>query len=533
MVHDFLEDHPMIGRRIALFLTAAVATICAREPQAPAATIKELAGYMERHRQFAAREAAALAGPREKRSSSQRKVTALHRPYDARQVKRLKGQLKSHQDAAAHIEEELASMRIKEPEARAAKLKEAETEMAAARTALLAARTPLNQEYAKIQQSGKAAEQKMVGLAELVPRTPEEHGVAESTITARAGGATITVGWQDAQGHGLAQLHLQLLAAPARSHRVMKLAGKYPVQHISDYAVSFSVGTIGASFSGRKKEWRDREKLPKLVEALVDFEALAGIDAALAKDGDLRKELVGCAARQKQWQSRMQGATGDIQSRLSLVGRSRNELRKPYDPGRVVKLEQRLASQKRYLAGIRAELSAATIQDPEKRKAERLKAAQDSKQAQEDLLTAAVPLRAEQVALGKAERTARFGLWELVDSVVHMPKEIGTVAPEVRANIRNVSANVSWRDGRTTQLVRAEFRFLPVPPETSLKDKVADKFPVQSWGASSVTFWTGSVNVSLSVEKAEWQSKEKMLELATKLIDLDAIAAWPRIGDTE
>jgi len=360
-------------------------------------------------------------------------------------------------------------------------------------------------------------------------RTPEEHGVAKSTITARAGSATITVGWQDAQGRGLAQLHIQLLAVPTRSHGAMKLAGKYPVHHISDYAVSFSAGTIGASFSGRNKEWRDREKLPKLVEALVDFEALAGIEAALAKDGDLKKKLAECAARQQEWQSRMQGATRDIQSRLSLAARRQNGLRKPYDPARVARLEQRLASQKRYLAGVRAELSAATIEDPEKRQAEQLNTAQESKQAQEDLLTAGVPLRAEQVALGKAERSARFGLWELVDSVVRMPKELGGVPPEVRANPRNGSASVSWRDGRTQQLVRAEFHFLPVPPETSLKDKVANKFPVQSWGDGSVTFWTGSVNVNLGVQKAAWKSKDKMLELATKLIDLDAIAAWPEV----
>jgi len=523
----------MIARRIALALTAVVATVCGREPQAPAATIRELAGYMKQRRQFEAREKVALAGPKERRSSAQRKAAALHRPYDARQGERLKGQLKSHQDAAAEIEEELTSMRIKEPEARTANLKEAEMEMVAARTALLAARTPLNQEYAKIQQAGEAVKQRMAELAELVPRTPEEHGVAKSTITARAGGATITVGWQDAQGHGLAQLHIQLLAVPTRSHGAMKLAGKYPVHHISDYAVSFSVGTIGASFSGRKKEWRDREKLPKLAEALVDFEALEGIEAALAKDGDLKKQLAECAARQKEWQSRTQSATRGIQSRLSLAGRRRSELRKPHDPVRVARLEQRLASQKRFLAGVRAELSAATIEDPEKRRAERLRTAQESKQAQEDLLTAGVPLRAEQVALGKAERIARFGLWELVDSVVRMPKELGGVPPEVRANPRNGSASVSWRDGRTQQLVRAEFHFLPVRPETSLKDKVAGKFPVQSWGKGSITFLTGSVNVILSVQKAEWKSKDKMLELATELIDLDAIAAWPRIEDTK
>jgi hypothetical protein len=44
-----------------------------------------------------------------------------------------------------------------------------------------------------------------------------------------------------------------------------------------------------------------------------------------------------------------------------------------------------------------------------------------------------------------------------------------------------------------------------------------------------MNFWVGGVTVTLNVRKEEWRDKDKLPELATSLLDLDAIAAWPPI----
>ena len=39
--------------------------------------------------------------------------------------------------------------------------------------------------------------------------------------------------------------------------------------------------------------------------------------------------------------------------------------------------------------------------------------------------------------------------------------------------------------------------------------------------------------MKLEMKKGEWKSNEKMLELAGQLLDLETIAAWPRIEDAD
>jgi hypothetical protein len=56
---------------------------------------------------------------------------------------------------------------------------------------------------------------------------------------------------------------------------------------------------------------------------------------------------------------------------------------------------------------------------------------------------------------------------------------------------------------------------------------------VTSWDSNSIDFWAGGINIRFYARKAEWQSKEKVSELATKLIDLGTVAAWPKIEDAQ
>jgi len=531
----------MIGRRAALFSISVSALVCAREPQTPATTIKELAEYMRQYWQFNMRRELAFTETRRRENSAWRVQSVLRRPYDTRQVEKIKEQLKPYEDSVPLVERDLAVARIRDPKERTAKLRKAEAELVTARQAVLATMAPFDREYAKIQEDGESANRRITELAELVPCTPEEHAVAVATASIQGGGRGVTVAWQDGRKHVLARLRLRLrlrlLVPPVRRYEVMKLAGKYPVYYVNEYKVDFVVGRMAASFSAGKREGKSKEELLKLAAALIDFEALENIEAVLEGDVDLGKKLAAGAAKHKDWHSRMQSASREVRSRQSLALQKRNELRKPYFPSRVRHQERRLSNLQGRLPGIRNELSAATIEDPEKREAERLKAAQELKHAKEGVLAARVHLgvhsKAEEIALEKLGRRARSALWEMVNAVVRMPSELGSGAPKVTASPRSGWASVSWWDGPNRQLAQARLELLPVPPPTPSAEKVAGKYPVQFWDGNSVAFSTGSVSVTVRVWKAEWQSKGRILELAPKLLDLDAIAAWPRIEDTK
>ena len=522
----------MSAQRIALLLTALATVSFAREPQAPAETIRQIAEHMRENGDVQKRLRLATQEAHLKQRAAQMKASALHRPYNAKQIEQLKQRLVSYEARFDGVQRELEVAAIEKPEERQAKLKELEVEAAAAQEAYQDAVAPFNEEREARRGDQAPLAELLDALLEPVGQTAPDLGATRADTSAQATSGSATVVWRDAERKQVAYLHLRLLHSQRGSRtEVTKLAGKHPVYRLSDDSLSFSVGTVSASFSANKAEWRDRKELPNVVLALVNFDALADLGAALAEDGDLKQQLTDCMEKEKEWQTRMRDATQGPESWRSGVNRQTNELRRPYDAKRLEQLESRLARYEQNVAGTRAELSVATIEDPEKRKSERAKADEEAKQAREEVQTAGVPLRVELVAMKRKGRYVEFAAWEMIDAVVRTPEGMGIVEADVqvRDQIANGSAHISFRDARTKQLVYAQIRFQPMPENTNAPTKLAGKYPAQLHGSSSMNFWVGGVTVTLNVRKEEWRDKDKLPELATSLLDLDAIAAWPPI----
>ncbi|MBT7303220.1 MAG: hypothetical protein HN849_27070, partial [Victivallales bacterium] len=89
-----------------------------------------------------------------------------------------------------------------------------------------------------------------------------------------------------------------------------------------------------------------------------------------------------------------------------------------------------------------------------------------------------------------------------------------------------------WVDAYDRSIASGGLSFGPVPRKVTEKGDVVGTYPVKSWDDESIDFWVGGVNVRLRVWKKGWQDKEGTLALTTKLLNLDAIAAWPKITDT-
>jgi len=522
----------MNAQRVVLLLTALATVSLAREPQAPAETIRQIAEYMRQSADVQKRLRVATREASLKERVAQRKASALYRPYDPKQVEQLKRRLVSYETQLDGVQGELEVAGIEKLEERQAKVKELQVEAAAAQEALQDASAPFNKEREARRGDQAALGELLDALLEPVGQTVPDLGATRANTNTQTGSGSATVVWHGAAGKQLAYLHLRLLASQ-RGNRdeVTKLAGKYPVHHLSDDSMSFLVGTISASFSAQRAEWRKRKELPKLVEALIDFDALADLAAALAEEGDLKQQLTDCMKKEQEWQTRMRTATQGPQSWQSGVRRKMNELRRPYDAKRVERLEKQLADHERNVAGSRAEVSVATIEDPEKRKSERAKADKEAKQARQEVKAAGVPLRPELVALKRKARYVEFAAWEMIDAVVRTPAdtEIVEAAIRVRNQIASGSVNVSFSDAHTEQLIYAQLSFQPMPENMNAPTKLAGKYPAQMHGGSGMTFWVGGVSVNLNVQKGEWRDKDKLPELATSLFDLDAIAAWPPI----
>jgi hypothetical protein len=58
---------------------------------------------------------------------------------------------------------------------------------------------------------------------------------------------------------------------------------------------------------------------------------------------------------------------------------------------------------------------------------------------------------------------------------------------------------------------------------------LASKYAILGQSDNSINLAVGSVGVNVYVNNTEWRGKEKVGELVQKLLDLAAIAAWPRV----
>ncbi|MBT3291999.1 MAG: hypothetical protein HN380_31945, partial [Victivallales bacterium] len=496
----------------------------AREPQAPAETIRQIAEYMRENGDVQKRWRRATREARLRERVAQVKAHVRQRPYTPEQMERLKQQLADRESRLDEAQGKLAVAGIENPEERQAKLKELEVEAAAAQKAFQDAVAPLNKEREGRRREHALLEELLDALLEPVALTAPDLGVTRANTSTQPESGSAALGWHDAEGKTVALLHLSFLRSHRSTRAVTKLAGKYPVHQLSGGSMDFSVGTVSASFSC-KAEWRNQQGMKKVVLALVNFDALADLGAALEEDGDLKQRLTDCMEKGREWQTRRQKATQSPGSWRSRVSGKMDELRLPYDTTRLELLDNQIASNELDVASTRAELSMAMIEDPEKHKSERAKAAKEAKQARRETQAAKAPLRPELVAMERKARYVKFAAWEMVDAVVRTPKDTGIIEAKIQEAFALGSMGIHFNDVHTEQLVFALLCFRPMAENTNAPIKLAGKYPAKMNGSVGMSIWVGGATVTLNVQKAEWQNRAKIVELATSLLDLDAIAA--------
>ena len=87
------------------------------------------------------------------------------------------------------------------------------------------------------------------------------------------------------------------------------------------------------------------------------------------------------------------------------------------------------------------------------------------------------------------------------------------------ANFSTAFANSNWYVNNK-RIAWAHIRIRPIPNRTGTMKKMAGKYPVQSIGNNSIWFWAGKYQICLVVDDKQYQTREKVKELAQKLFKL-------------
>jgi len=518
---------------VPLLVASLVSLTLGQEPQASRQTIRQIAECMRRSVDLEKRRLAATRGPRDRDRMAQRRAMGASGLYDAEKVDYRRQKVNEHAGSLERIACELASASITDPAERRAKLRELEVEIAAGREAAKAEMVPFEAERIEMREEDAPVRQMLEKLAEPVGRLRQDLLIAGVDVNMRMVEGRITVTWRAPKGNGMAKLNLWLISLAEPKEPVMKLAGTHPVQEILDRSVYFWVDTLWCSLQADKDDWRDQKGLPELAEALIDFEALADLESALRSTKGLRDQISERKRKHWEWYRGMRSAMGPVERRLRAKRRRITELRQPYDVTRVVRLEGLLAARELELAHARAVLGLALIEAPDEREAALAKALEEVKQARQDALEAVVPLRAELALLKRWGRYAEFSAWQLVDGIVGMPKGMGFIETVVKPVPKRGLVGVEWLDLHSNPMASACLRFEPAPHDLDAVGTLAGKYPLALWENESIGLWAGGVNVEFRVQRPEWQGKNEILEVAMGLLDLGAIASWPRIEDVE
>lgn len=521
-----------IRRVVLLLLTGWVLSVPAWETPPPAEIIRQLGEYAGKCRAYQAKLDAATEVARTKDREAQWRRSALDEKLSDQQLADLQRQLASSQERYDLVLGELTCAKIADADARAAKLKEAETELGELREAAKVAGAPFAQERNRLREAERPLNQDLLERVGKVGRTPEEWSVVKVTPSAAVGWGTVGLRWADASDKPVAYFSLHLSATNSRpsTEPKEKLWDRFPVLSTSDSSLAFKVGEMVASLTVSKADWRGKETVRKLCEALFDPASLEEFRAGLEDNKEFRQQITEAGRLHLDLESRAREAGKESTARSTALQQELRELNQPYDPARVAGLEKRLASSNETLLGIRIRLDAAALQDPEERKVAKEKAEEEMKKAREGVAEAGLALKGEQRALRNAELYLNLSVRVMLDGVERIPEGVGLYDAGVGVNAQDGSVFVRWSDRHDQQVLRAVLRFRPASPPSADQPLIAGKYPVLSSRFDTLYFQVGGVMVELRAEVDDtWKNKEKLLGIADKLLDLDRLAALPTV----
>ena len=265
--------------------------------------------------------------------------------------------------------------------------------------------------------------------------------------------------------------------------------------------------------------------------------SLPFLSLSLAQDAThaemLFKQVWECREKTRAVNAEVAEATAGTQMKQWAAQQKSRELAKPYDAQRVEMLQTRLDQQRQHIARLEAELVAANIKSPEERAAKKLEATAEAEEARQANAEARAPFREMQDALRDESSEVSAMLAEFLEPMALVPKELGVAEASVSVNAGSATVNFVWQDADGKRLARAYLNLGRPRYNAQEKAKLVNKYPVYSWSPRNAWFLVGNVSVGVTIQKQEWQGKEKVLELIPQLLDLEAIAALPALPESK
>jgi len=521
----------MNARRIASFLLALLASLAlAQEPTAPAEIFRQIAEHNRQQAEFDARWHATTDEARFCFHQARKRASVPHTNPDGGRLKALELELRAAGTSVARTEADLVAAKVKSPEVRAAKLQEAEAQIAAGEEGRRLANAPFEAEKAKLAREGEPLNKALTELLAGVGRKPDGLGISQLEIRPRARNGRVHVVWLDPEDEEVAVLRLILDAQTMRpqTREWTDLSGDYCVGHHGDVLVQFWVGDVLAYLNLYRPDWRGEEKCLAVARRLAALDVLAACQRV--EDGvpwrELMRQLTEHKGKWKDLNTASWEACREHDSRIHKAKRTQRAFGQPYDPRRMAALGSMLARRERSVKTARDVFSLATAEDSEERRAKRAEADEEHRKSQRALAEAEAPLLAEkrelEEELGKQPRRA---LNKLIEGVVRKPNGYANAEAHVETD-RDGHALVYWRaDG--WPVARGTLLLGTPPAIPNDAEKLAGKYPILAWSDEEIVLQVGGLGVRLTPWKVRWKDKEKLAGLVSQLLDLDTVASWP------
>jgi hypothetical protein len=499
--------------------------------QSPKETIAQFAAHVAKYRAWSARRTEALAAAKEREEFAQRQLSAVRMTYSEKYAESLRKQYQEARRERAEQRAILELARIQDPAERSARAKAFEEEERAAREASIAASEPFAGEREELRATAKRIDEELIRLMATVGKVSADHGISKVSARASVGaGGTAGLVWENAKGRDAIYLTLQLAPVTGSTEMRENVWKQFPLRNMDSSSIRFFVGRMAASFHVVDAELRGKDRIVQLGEAVIDMDALAAFrDAREKEGGDLNRKLNEIMDWHREFDARVRLATKEPSKRQNAAQERLQELALPYSAYRVEKLERQLEFQSNMEKGLAIRVAAADNDTPEKRRLARIKAEKELNEAKGAVKDAGIPFREGEIELDDSTRRLCFHVWEMMREVIRTPSELGIIQGRIDANPNMGLVRVSWRDAPGDELVRGELRLAPGIRPGKQSAKVGGKHPITDCRQGYIVLPLGDWAAHLEFKKDEWKDDEKVLELTAALVDVDAIAAWPRL----
>jgi hypothetical protein len=183
-----------------------------------------------------------------------------------------------------------------------------------------------------------------------------------------------------------------------------------------------------------------------------------------------------------------------------------------------------------------ASWSNASVPPPE-RAARRAEAEAELKRVRQEARDVEGPFRKELDDLRKQCASVAEAIQALVQPAIRIPTGLEATDADISADPVRGDATVVWRTADKEMLATAQLVLSrgPNPGRAAGREetRVTDAFSAYQVTGTHALLWAGPVNVVFAIRREDWQNRELVVGLLPEFLDLDALAALPKLNTTE